>query len=352
MLIRKHIATLGSFILLMLYRIGIVIQQPLHIYGSQTDVQNWIQFTQRVAISVNPFVTPDPPLRYLPSAIISLLYANLGGHTLSQQVVTTVTISYIALSEYLLLGIAVYMFAYSLSNWITTAFILGIFSFMHYFGVGVNHFLTGSWQYSEAMPVFFLVLTILVHVQKTPTWKRLIIFGFSIGVLGMLETLYAGVIVVSVSIAYLYNRRTRQLVLILAGGILPLTSLLFVDRTGKSIISELSRHSGLTKAWGPSLVINGFNHLFTTPSYIFVLLLLVIAVIGTLSSDNVFPLDLVIIGTVLALLWVSAIILVNPLWWAWFTQEPIQYLALCIGLASIGNHHCTTTTIRLLSSFQ
>ncbi|MFC4357737.1 hypothetical protein ACFO0N_07220 [Halobium salinum] len=299
----------------------------------QGDPFNIVTRSTRVA-DTGDIYTVDPPLRYVPLAVVHALTPGLS-NSVSTHLYTTIV-------SYVVLPATVAAFFYAVGGLRSAVFTLLGFMSWRAVGVGRIGYHTGWWHYDHTLPFVFLALLAaheaLVWDTKSGSYALAAATGLVIGVSGLNQYIMGALTALIVVIACLWKRRHIELAICGTVGSAVGSIFLFAPPKTFSFVAEKATGTrlGVGAEWSLETIGGGFLSLFTTAGYLFpfVLILLVIGTMWHLDSDVSRSTILTASLLVLAPFWLITTVVVPLRWLSMLAQYILQYLLLgCVMIA-------------------
>ncbi|RLM39273.1 hypothetical protein DVK01_01555 [Haloarcula sp. Atlit-120R] len=291
----------------------------------------------RVATSGNIYSTIDPPLRYVPLAI---LFWILNITTVGPEA-AYITHLYSTMMSYVVLPATLYLLVReTIDRKAALLVLLGVISW-RLLGIGLNAYIHGYWMYDYTIPFIFIALTIAHRtILEDRQHHRFLLAagtGFAVGVVGLNEYILGAYTAGIVAVLFIFHNRIRELILTGSIGAVMASSLMFMSSYAKDFIisSGDDRLKLLTVTAIPGNVID----IITTPAYMLPVGLVVVA--GVLyhwtrsppTSSGV----LVAACIVLGIGWHSRFVLSSG-WFALLAQYVGQYIVLALAVQQVVDH--------------
>lgn len=292
------------------------------------DPYNIVKYSLEAAEAGHPFVFVDPPFRYVPLGIV---YALLQP---SQLLAEKIAHTWAAILAFVGIPATVYWLFREAVDYRVGLLTIAGFIVWRLFGIGLTSYINGAWQYLFTLPLIFLALW-AAHRGLTAGDSRqwFILTGVLVGLVGLTQYVYGLYTSIIIGAILLWHRQVRPFAVVGAIGASMASLLLLLPSTANSYVpaAAVTRING-SHPWTLSLLVGGVRDLFTTPSYLFVfMLLLACAVLYRITRQRPTETGVVEIATlILASLWLTAVILVNPNWYRYLAQAVLQYLLLGI----------------------
>lgn len=302
-------------------------QQPLpELTG---DPHNIMARSLRVAETGNIFATVDPPLRYVPLAIVFQLFNIESAGAMAAQT----THLYSTLLSHVIVPASLYALVRATVNrWTALATLSGVVVW-RLLGIGLNAYTVGYWMYDYTLPFIFAALYLAHRTVLTETTPRRFILaagtGLVIGAVGLNEYILGAYTAASIATLYVTHRLIQELAVTGAVGGLMASSLLFMPEYAKEYIFSAGGNR-LELLGVPSLAGNAVGVL-TTPAYLVPVGLATVS--GSLyywtrskpTSSGI----LIVACGVCGVAWLSQFVLVSS-WFAFLAQYTSQYLLLAL----------------------
>lgn len=271
--------------------------------------------------------TRDPPLRYVPLAILYRL-TNASPDLLTH--LYTTAMSYVALP----LAIGAYFYQ-TQGRRVAILTVLG-FAVWRLAGVGQIAYYSGWWHYAFTLPFVFVALAFVERTATSPSIDRRLQFalatGMALGFLGLNQYIMAATTILVTVLVFLRQNRIRELALTGTVGAAFSSVLVFAPAQTHSFIAGKANGPFNKEGvpWAIETVLWGLKDMATTPAYLFPLALIAVVLTGyrvidiRFSEGGTTEVALLVTG----ISWFVLTALVNPRWASMIIQYILQYLLL------------------------
>jgi hypothetical protein len=289
------------------------------------DAAGVVSSAQKVSLTGDIY-TIDPPFRYV--GLASIYYLMDASGLLAEKIGNL----YTSLHSFVLIPLSLYLLFRSIGDSWTGCLTVGCFAFWRVFDIGVIAYYDGVWQYSHTIPLFILGLfgAHKVVTDSSHAIQYTVLTGVFIGIIGLLQYVYAIYIIISITLWAFWQKRISELLIIgTTGGIFALVLAVAPKGPVEYALGAGPSRIGASE-WRLELVRAGMVDLFTTPAYLliigmFLTIVALTAYTKTPISDS-YVVEFAVI--VLGVFWTAAIILYKPDWFAQLAHMPLQYLLM------------------------
>ena len=248
--------------------------------GVRIDAQNVIERSLVVAETRDPFATVDPPLRYVPLAILYGLFdvSKIQAERIAG--LYTATMAYVAVP----VSVAALYYHSSRRSWRLAALIIAGFVSWRVIGLGVNSYLLSRWHYSPVLPAIFLCLIFLHYsvLADETNWRATVATAISLGVIGLTELIYGALLAATITVVYLYHKQYKNLATVGGIGVLFALPLVVVPNRVDGLVERelFGRILRFEKYQSPSGAFSDTLAQVLTPGYFFLTALTIVTVAG------------------------------------------------------------------------
>lgn len=301
------------------------------------DPPNIVAGALEVAHTGNVYATVDPPLRYVPIAIVYALVDASG--ILAERIAQT----YATLMSFVGIPLALYaLFRVVGDARVALLTALGFLTW-RILDIGRVAYYNGYWHYSFVLPFVILALLFAHYaIVKDGGKQRLgwaALTGLIIGYVGLNQYVLAAYAAVAVAVVFLARRRFTELGVTGGVGAVYATALLLAPSSTDSFILNMAADRLKLDQWSLAAFENGVINIATTPTYLFIVVLTVVFGIERLLSGRPTSESGVVEGSILVVggLWLFFTGLAAPAWFSQLAQYVVQYLLLG-GIVTQGVH--------------
>lgn len=202
-------------------------------FGGNVDPSVFIREAHEIARTGELITSRDAPVRYFPLAFIYTLTHPTG--VIAEQIASL----HAAFFSFVVLPAGIASLAYVAGDRYVVYLSLVAFGAARLTGFGASGFQTGAWQYDIAAPLVFVALA-AVHQAITATGRNADYWavgaGIALGLLGMTQWTLTLLTITIVTVAYVAQRRYRDLAVTgVVGGIFS-THLLFLPPSSEGLM--------------------------------------------------------------------------------------------------------------------
>lgn len=293
-----------------------------------SDPDNIVRGARAVASSANVYATVDPPLRYVPLAVLFVIF---DPGTFAAQALTQ---TYTTVLNFVVLPLTLGALLWRVADWESAFLTLLGFMIWQWLGITENAYYDGFWHYVFVFPLVFLTL-LLLHdcLQEEDTIHRRLRatgVGLLVGAIGLNQYVYGALTALVIFVAFVFHRRWVDLGLSGSVGALCGVALLLSPGRTKSFVAQSAIGRLGIEQWSLAVLASGVVDVLTTPSYLLFLLIglgggaLFIVSERRVSDTGVIEASLLVYGSV----GIVATLLVHPRWFAQLSIYVFQYLIL------------------------